>query len=262
MIYYHDDYHHYESVENNINDVKDDIEKRKNRLLVNEENYLNGKAKLILQLKQLPLLSVLEAIRSSEGSIKVIGRIVGRSTNLKVISRTEWNCGNIECKNVNGSVYHDPVRIYPLPHLDNTSGTAPTCFVCKTRGSLKIKYEYKNANIIQLDDIDTIEEKFDRLGVILYDEVSNNITDGEIVEIEGKIFTQRGMGNRGGGGSRFNNSNKLVNILYSDQTIIYKHKKEIKVTQKDVDNFYKWKQISNNACKKELEVVNKNCSTL
>ena len=241
MIECHHDYHSYEIVENNI-DHDDDIETRKSRLLIEEENYLNGKAKLILQIKQLPLLSVLQAKRAAEGSVKVVGRIVGRSTNFKVISRTEWNCGNIDCKNVNGSLYHDPVRLYPLPHLDNTSGSAPTCFVCKTRGSLNIKYEYKNAKIIQLDDIDTIEEKFDRLDVIIYDDVSDKINDGEIVEIEGIICTQRRIGN-GGGGSRYINSNKIINILHSDKPIIYKNKKEIKVTQKDIDNFYKWKQI-------------------
>ena len=49
-------------------------------------------------------------------------------------------------------------------------------------------HEYRNAKIIQLDDIKTIEEKFDRLDVILYDDASNKIIDGEIVEIEGSIY--------------------------------------------------------------------------
>ena len=55
-----------------------------------------------------------------------------------------------------------------------------------------VKHEYRNAKIIQLDDIDTIEEKFDRLDAILYDDASNKIIDGEIVEIEGSIiYTKR-----------------------------------------------------------------------
>ena len=75
--------------------------------------------------------------------------------------------------------------------MDNTNGTNPPCFICKTFGSINVNQEYKNAKIIQLDDINTVEEKFDRLDVIMYDEASNHIIDGEIVEIEGDYTTHK-----------------------------------------------------------------------
>ena len=144
------------------------------------------------QQKKIALLSVLEAIRTSKGPAKVIGRIVGRSTNFKVISKTEWTCQHFECDNTGSSIYNPPL-LNPLPQLDNTRGTDPSCFKCRKYGSLKVDHEDRNAKIIQLDDINSIEEKFDRLEVILYDDASDNIIDGEIVEIEGIIHTQRRM---------------------------------------------------------------------
>lgn len=99
--------------------------------------------------------------------------------------------------------------------------------------------------------MDAIEEKFDRLDVILYDDASDNIIDGEIVEIEGEIHTQRGIA----GG--FNKSNKMVNILHSNKPIIYKNRKETKITQRDIENIHRWKKICQIVYKKELEAVKK-----
>ena len=196
-------------------------------------------------------LTVLEAKRSSEGKKRVVGRIVGRSTNFRVIAKSEWKCKNSgKCNNRASSIYNPPKLALPQ-NLDNTIGTNPSCFKCKKYDSLIVNHDYRNAKIIQLDDIDTIEEKFDRLDVILYDDASDWIIDGEIVEIEGIIYTQRGIT------KSVNKSNKMVNILHSDKPIIYKNRKEIKITEKDIDNFYKWKQICRQANKKELDVLNK-----
>ena len=49
----------------------------------------------------------------------------------------------------------------------------------------------------------------------------------------------------------------MVNILHVNKSIIYKNRKDIKITQKNIDNFYKWKQICQDANKKELDVLNK-----
>ena len=46
----------------------------------------------------------------------------------------------------------------------------------------------------------------------------------------------------------------MVNILHSDKKINYKNKREIKLTQKDIENFYKWKQI----CKECLQKRSRN----
>ena len=196
-----------------------------------------------------PALGVLPAIRTLvEGPSKIIGRIVGRSTNFKVILRSEWECQNLECQNSGILNFHPPIRDMPKT-LDTSTGTRPSCFVCKTFGSLDVKHDYQIAKIIQLDDIDTIEEKFDRLNVFMYDEASNKIIDGEIVEIEGELCTQKISSNNG--------SNRMVNVLHSDKSIIYKNRKEIKNTQKDVEIFNKWKRICIDAYKKEIELVKK-----
>ena len=55
----------------------------------------------------------------------------------------------------------------------------------------------------------------------------------------------------------FNQSNKMVNIFHSYKPIIYKNKKEIKLSQNDIKNFHRWKQICQHANKKENDVVNK-----
>jgi replicative DNA helicase Mcm len=48
----------------------------------------------------------------------------------------------------------------------------------------------------------------------------------------------------------------MVNILHSDKAIIYKNKKEIKLSRNDIKNFHKYKQICQQANKKELDVIN------
>ncbi len=201
----------------------------------------------------MPFLGVLQAIRTLvEGPGKVIGRIVGRSTNFKVISRSEWKCQNFECQNSGLLNFYPSIRDMPK-HLDTSTGTNPYCWVCKTFGSLNVISEYQIAKKIQLEDIDTIEERFDRLNVIMYGDSSDKIIDGEIVEIEGNLITQKIVA----GINSSNGSNKMVNVLVSDKPIIYKNRKEIKITQKDIDNFYRWKKICIDVYKKELAVINK-----
>lgn len=246
----------YEIVQNNNSNVSvvvsdpcdlyDQIKNNKSDSYKDQQNHQQGQ----YSQRDIQIFSVLEIKKISEGPAKVIGRIVGRSTNFRVISQTTWNCRDSECTNSGLSIY-DPPLLNPLPQLDNTRGTDPSCFKCKKFGMLDVHYEYRNAKIIQLDDIDTIDEKFDRLEVILYDDASNNISDGEIVEIEGIIHTQR----RISGG--FNKSNKMVNILHTDKKINYKNKREIKLSKKDIEIFYKWKKICIESYKKELEVINK-----
>ena len=42
----------------------------------------------------------------------------------------------------------------------------------------------------------------------------------------------------------------MVNVLHSDKPIIYKNKKEIKITAKDIETFYRWKKICQMPIKK------------
>ena len=221
---------------------------KNNQLVIRQEQEEQEKTE---NNNAIPLLSVLQAKRSSEGLIRVIGRIVGRSTNFRVVAKCEWKCQNFDCQNRGSSTFNPP-RLHPLKNLDNTNGTNPSCFICKTFGSINVIQEYKNAKIIQLDDINTVEEKFDRLDVIMYDDASNHIMDGEIVEIEGDLRTQKRIGL-----ANSTNGSKMVNVLHSDKTIIYKNKKEIKITTKDIETFYRWKKICQIAYKKELEAIKK-----
>lgn len=195
----------------------------------------------------IPTLGVLKTIRNSEGPIKVIGKIVSKSINFRVILSSKWDCSNLDCRNSGGITFQTPIQYMPK-HLDTTTGTNPSCWVCKTFGSLKVIHKFENAKRIQLDDVDTIEEKFDRLNIIMYGDASDKISYGEIVEIEGNLITQKTS-------SSINDS--MLNVLHSYKPIIYKNKKENKLTQKDIDNIYRWKKICNDVYKKEIELVKK-----
>jgi DNA replicative helicase MCM subunit Mcm2 (Cdc46/Mcm family) len=229
---------------NILSDLSDQSDETKNNKNNQEEqNHQND----------IPVLGVLQAIRTLvEGRIKVIGRIVGRSTNFKVITRSEMKCKNLECPNNSTLDFYPPRRDIPK-RLDTSTGTNANCWECETY-SLDIKHEYQIAKKIQLEDIDTIVEKFDRLNVIMYGDSSDKIIDGEIVEIEGDLITQKMTAS---GINSNNGSNKMLNVLHSDKPIIYKNRKEIKNTQKDIDNIYRWKKICNETYKKELETVNR-----
>jgi hypothetical protein len=225
--------HHTAVSVSDLSDLSDQsinsLSKENNKNTYNKEEQSDNQQQESQQQKNIQILSVLEAIRSSEGLKKVIGIIVSRSTNFRVILKSEWKCQNFECKNRGILNFHPPIRYIPK-RLDTSIGTNPSCHVCGTFGSLDVIHEYQNAKIIQIEDIDTIDEKFDRLDVIIYGDASNKIIDGEIVEIEGNLITQKITS-----GSHSNNGSKMVNVLHSDKPIIYKHRKEIKLTQKDRD---------------------------
>jgi DNA replicative helicase MCM subunit Mcm2 (Cdc46/Mcm family) len=196
----------------------------------------------------IPTLGALQASRAPEGRIKTIGKVVSKTVNFRVILSSNWHCINpAGCKNHGEIIYPIPIQNMPK-HLDNTAGTNPSCWVCKTFGSLDVEHKKENARRIQLDDIDTTEEKFDRLNVVIYGKPSEGIPYGEIVEIEGNLITQK---------TSSNNNTIMLNVLHSFKPIIYKNKKENKVTQQDIDNFYRWKKVCIEAYKKESELVKK-----
>ena len=201
----------------------------------NEKNEKNNDTSI-------PTLGVLEAIRAPEGRIKVIGKVVSKTISFRVITSSKWDCNNLNCKNHGEKFYQIPIQHIPK-HLDSSY-----CWVCKNMGSLDVTHVKDNAKRIQLDDIDTIEDKFDRLNVIMYGDASKKISYGEIVEIEGNLITQK---------MNSNNNTIMLNVLHSYKSIIYKNKKENKVTQQDIDIFYKWKKICIETYKKESELVKK-----
>ncbi len=236
----------------NLSDVSDVSDQLNNGHNIKKNNNSDSQLAVTEEKEQnkndIPVLGVLPAIRTLvEGPTKIIGRIVGRSTNFKVILRSQWKCLNPECQNEDMLNFYPPIRDMPKT-LDTSTGTRPSCRVCRIFGSLDVKHDYEIAKIILLDDVDTIEEKFDRLNVVMYGDASNKIIDGEIVNIEGDLCTQK---------ISSNNGSKIVNVLHSNKLIIYKNRKEINNTQTDIEIFHKWKKVCVDAYRKEFEAINR-----
>ena len=74
----------------------------------------------------IPTLRVLEAVRAPEGRTKVIGKVVSKSINVRVILSSKWHCTNLECKNTGEIIYQIPILHMPK-HLDTTTGRSPSC---------------------------------------------------------------------------------------------------------------------------------------
>jgi DNA replicative helicase MCM subunit Mcm2 (Cdc46/Mcm family) len=244
-----------------ISDIYDNINNTK---ISNNENSLNDKQPQ-QQTEQehkkdnydghgntdiLEPISVKETIRASEGPVLVSGRISGVSNTYKVITKIEWKCVSLDCQNQGFQTFYDLPLFTPPKMLDDTSGgNIPKCFKCGSEG-FQIKYEFINAKTIQLDDIENIEEQYDRLRIILYGNAIDDIISGEIVDIKGNIKIQKKPDN--------NNvrSSKLINILHSSN-IFSKNKEKIQITEKDIEIFYRWKKICIEAYKKEIGLVKK-----
>ncbi len=197
-------------------------------------------------------ISVKEAIRASEGPVLVSGRISGVSNTYKVITKIEWKCISVDCQNQGFQTFYDLPLFTPPKMLDDTTGgNIPKYFKCGCEG-FQIKYELINAKDIQLDDIENIEEQYDRLKVILYGNAIDDIVSGEIVDIKGNIKIQK----KSNGNNARSSSSKLVNMLHSSN-IFSKNKEKIRITEKDIEIFYKWKKICIEAYEKEIALVKK-----
>ena len=97
--------------------------------------------------------------------------------------------------NLHGSEVYSPPLSLPLRHLDNTGGFNVKCFKCGST-AFSVNHEYRNARTIQIEDNDkTLEDdNADRLEVILYDDASNHVVAGEVVDIgEAYMFSAKLM---------------------------------------------------------------------
>jgi DNA replicative helicase MCM subunit Mcm2 (Cdc46/Mcm family) len=127
---------------------------------------------------------------------------------------------------------------------------------------------YRNTRSIQLEDIgkttaaasgsrdqkgreEDDENNIDRLELVLYDDASSHIIPGEIVDITGNIYIQRKSDSGSGKGSK-----KLVSVLHSNE-VRYKNKEKVVITPKDIETFYKYKRICEEAYRRELEAATK-----
>ena len=193
-------------------------------------------------------ISVIEAIRTpEEGPALVTGRISGITITYKAITKLDWKCAALDCDN-QGSQSFDDFPLEYLPKIFSVATNSPTsvCFRCKSTG-FEITKETIKAKKIWLDDIENIEDQYDRLHVILYGDAIDNIVSGEIVDIRGNIRIQPGSGER---------SKKLINVLHS-RNIVSRSKEKIQLTEKDVDVIKRWKDVCDEKYKKDFELIKK-----
>jgi hypothetical protein len=86
----------------------------------------------------------------------------------------------------------------------------------------------KRAKSIQLEDTETLNEN-DRLDVVLYDDMTNNVTAGETVQITGNMKIEE----------KNKKSKKRFNVLHAT-SIEYLNRKEVSVTEEDIKSFQKF----------------------
>jgi hypothetical protein len=104
--------------------------------------------------KGIKIYSVSEAKLIESGQVKVTGMIASMSTLYKIISKSEWECNNLNC-NQSGSQTYTPALLSPPQHLDNTAGLNIKCFKCGS-SAFTVKHTYHNARTIQIEDINKL----------------------------------------------------------------------------------------------------------
>jgi MCM OB domain len=135
--------------------------------------------------------SVSEAKRMESGHITVTGMIATLSTSYKAISKSQWECSNLNCS-LQGSETFTPPLLLPPQKLDNTAGFNLKCFKCNST-AFTVTHTYRNAKTIQLEDVDknAEEDNIDRLEIVTYDDASAHVVAGEVVNITGDLYIQR-----------------------------------------------------------------------
>jgi DNA replicative helicase MCM subunit Mcm2 (Cdc46/Mcm family) len=192
--------------------------------------------------------SVSQAKKIESGQITVTGIISSLSTRYWVISKSEWECSNLNCNQI-GSQNYTPPRIIPPRHLDNTAGDIQ-CPQCKST-AFSVKHELRAAKRIQVIDADNNHnESYDSLEVVLYDESCSHPIAGEVVDITGELRVQRKVE------SGFNGK-KLISVLHSS-SLDSKHKEEIIITPEDIEVLHRHKAMCEKAYQHELEAIKHN----
>ena len=189
--------------------------------------------------------SVFEAKRIHSGNITVLGTIVSLSDLYVVVSKTKWHCDNDYC-NFNGEMSHNPPLSLPMTGFDSTDEKPTLCPKCKFTG-FSVTLTHRDAKFVQLEDTEKTDEN-ERLDVIAYDNLTTGLVAGEVVEMTGSIRVQRKAEN--------SKSKKLVNVLHA-KSIDYVNRVNVTVTNNDIKNFFKWKDICERTCQRELNAVNR-----
>ena len=91
------------------------------------------------------------------------------------------------------------------------------------------------AKLIKLEDSDNNNADVSQ-DVVVYDSYVEDLTPGELVQVQGEMFVERKPGS--------GKSTKMDNVLHAN-SIKYLKKKEITITETDIENFHRWIELSN-----------------
>jgi DNA replicative helicase MCM subunit Mcm2 (Cdc46/Mcm family) len=136
------------------------------------------------------LLSVAEAIRSSSGKVAVKGMIIGLSSVIQVVKETEYSCSNCGNSDV---VTHNPPLFSLSYHL--SLGKNKRCNSCDQTDSYgPRRQQNRSAMIIQLQD-DEKQNELESLNVVLFDNHTVDVRNGEKAMITGELHVVQQKGN-------------------------------------------------------------------
>lgn len=189
--------------------------------------------------------SVLEMKRQLEGPIIGYGKLVGFSEQYVVISRTTAVCtGNVRCAcdaspdehmrpcGYSVDIKHTPPVPVIISVFDSGNGKSLVCPRCKGI-EYEVTMERRIARLFVLDDTDNPNANVHQQ-VIVYDDMVQTLTPGEIYLVEGEMHVERKAGS--------NKNSKMDNVLHAT-SIKYLKKKDIVVTESDIKKFYEWKAL-------------------
>ena len=167
----------------------------------------------------LEIVSVSEALRKHFGTGKVKGTLIGMSKLFKMISKVEFYCD--DCEKLVEIEFS--LEDFNIPKFQRQ------CDRCKKFTKNGANFEYKNAVMVELQDIDVFND-MDRLPVILFDNDTEDIRVGEKVIILGDF---RVVSNRKG----------LFTFLYAN-SIHYLNRENFTLTKSDVDSIKRFATIN------------------
>lgn len=170
--------------------------------------------------------SIAEAKRMQSGYVKTRGTIMGMSTVYHMFKKSDTTC--------EACGYHEETE-YSIPqyrpHVKPRS-RCPAWTKSHAMGDTAVtEYDYIPTVDIWLQDMDRFND-LDRLQVKLFDNNTNDVNTGEVVDIVGHVHVVR---------NNDNVNSKPESVLFSDE-LIYTKRNEITLTQQDIDEIHQWKQ--------------------
>lgn len=200
-----------------------------------------------------------------EGPIKGCGRVVAVGEQYQAVSQINAICnGMVPCacdasqdeheRRCNFILHIDytvensrPPTPVILSLFDTGNGKPQICPRCKGTNNFQVTLKYRRAKQIRLQDIDNRTDNA-RQDVILYDDMVEDLSYNEIVEVEGSMFVERKPGS--------SKTSMMDNILHAT-CIKYREDKKITITEEDKILFYRWKEICDKAYIKEVEALDR-----